>query len=303
MATLLSGLFKYNDSRDRRVKLLSKIARQEPVTVLLDKQLHQVVIDLKEYSNIAVWIHQQKTCRTRYTDKIQTLDSVIREINLGTIVKTKEFGGESSASREVIEQQQISELNKKLPSRININNAEFNAISIIKSPTLSTGKQPKSDATVLDQQNNPVAWISLKGSQFRWGGWLAYKDNTLISQWLDKIYKLTNGELTPGMSFGLHLTGAAGSAVMNKIMYGSNFGSSPDDSNVDCVLIGNVGIDTTGNVFADTIYNNGDVPEPQHTPYIVLRYATGRNDAGFKNARAETNTLSETRRVVWLDDK
>lgn len=225
-------------------------------------------------------------------------------IELNQLKKTKEFGGEPTGNREKIEQGQIQEISNQLERaksgrpfiQLIVGDRTINAASVGKTPG-----NVKSDMTVFNETGKPVAWVSLKGHQFRWGGWTHLKNEPEISSWIERIKSETGKTLEPGQSYGLHI----GKNLTNRIIYGKNFETGERGiSNVDCVLAGDPNIKPSGEMFiltASSVYKNGDFPEGSHSPYLVIRYMQGRTDAGFLNARAETNTASEGRKVKWLD--
>jgi hypothetical protein len=225
-------------------------------------------------------------------------------ITFGKIKKTKEFGGEPAGNRERIEQVQIQEISDQLERakagstfiNLIVGDRTVNAASVEKTPG-----QAKSDMTILDETGKSVAWVSLKGHRFRWGGWTHLKDNPEISAWIKRIISETGNTLDPGQSYGLHIS----ENLANRIIYGKNFGSTERGvSNVDCVLVGDPKINSSAEGFiltSSTVYKNGDSPKDSHAPYLVIRYMQGRTDAGFVNARAETNTVDEKRKIKWLD--
>ena len=149
---------------------------------------------------------------------------------------------------------------------------------------------------ILDTEGNPVAWIRLKGEPFRWGGWQHLAKTPEIAEWLGRIKKVNNGIFESGMSFGLEIS----DDLANKIIFGKDFGGKPGFSNVDMVLVGDVAI-KNGSLTANRFYSNGKTPSGADKPYLVMRYMQGRNDIGFKDVRAETNTTGEGRKVKWLN--
>lgn len=301
-APLAPGLFKYQGTKKDRVPIfLQKIEDGSPFKIKIKDKILDVVIDPSEYQKVADWV-QNPTGSLR----LKTTDGLI--IPLGYIIKTKEFGGEAAGQRERIEQDQIADIAKDLEEAKNgkssipllVGDRVVQAARVEKEKGSVHGKAPKSDMTVIDEQGNPVAWVSLKGRPFRWGGWTHLLQVPEITNWLKRIKEETGGVFESKQSYGLHIS----DDVKTKIVYGKQFGGDRGFSNVDCVLVGDTSIKKDGDnfvLFARTIYTNGEVPKGDDEPYLVLRYMAGRNDAGFKNARAETNTKSEGRKVKWLD--
>lgn len=307
-APLGPGLFKYeqNPRKDRVPTFLEKIIMQEPFTIKHSNgQEEKVVFDPEQYEEIAKNLEQKNT-----KFKLKTLENPPRLIPFGAIVKTKRFGGELAGQREKIEQGQIGDIAEQLEKAkagkpyvmLKVGKKFVEAAGVIKTPELVGGRAPKSDMSVIDPSGKAVAWVSLKGRPFRWGGWNHLSNLPEIAGWLQRIREETNGVFGPGQSYGLHIS----DDIARRIIFGKDFPTGkPGISNVDSVLVGEVSVTPTKGGFvlgAETEYKNGEVPTGQDAPYIVMRYMLGRPDIGFKNARAETNTKSETRKVKWLDN-
>lgn len=301
---------RYEDDPDRdRVPIfLEKILMQTPFTIKTAAGEEEVIFDPSQYDEIAQNLEQKNT-----NFQLRTMEDPPRLIPFGKIKKTTEFGGEGSFSRETLEQAQIAGLSEELEKLkagqpfikllvgkgATVKDA-FNAARFEKTP----GKV-KSDMTVFNENNEPVAYVSLKANNFKkWGGFTHLIGlYPIIKTWVDKIKELTGGELSPRKSYGLHLTD---DTIKNKIVFGKFYGQNFGVSNVNCVLVGKLSIVPAGEgVFklnGSTVYNNGDTPTGVYEPYLAVRFATDRPDLGIKNARAETNTKNETRKVEWLDN-
>lgn len=296
-----ADILKYpNSSRDRLPPFLEKIIMQSPFTLVNGKQ---VIIDPNEFEKIADWFNGPRTTNL----KMNTIDG--NSISFSSLEKTKEFGGEKAGRRENVEQGQIEGIEKELEDAkagnpfvpLTVGNTVVNAAAVRKTPELINGRQPKSDMTVYDENDNPVAWVSLKDKRFRWGGWNHMMHRPEIAEWISRIKSINGGVLQPKESYGLH----ASDDVKNMVVFGKDFNSGKFGiSNVNAVLIGWTHIKKTGKKYvlsADKIYPNGVTPTGEDEPYLVVRYMLGRPDVGLKNARAETNTKNETRNVKWLD--
>lgn len=298
-----TGLFKYVGTKKDRVPVfLQKIKDKTPFTVKTKSGVDEVVIDPSEYDRVESWIKNPTP-----NFKLKTIDD--RIVPFGSIIKTKEFGGESAGQRERIEQGQIEGIAADLEEakagnpfvELLVGDKVVNAAAVEKERGTVNGRAPKSDMTVLDENGNAVAWVSLKDKTFRWGGWQHLHKVPEIADWLNRIEAITGRVFENGQAYGLHIS----DEVKQQIVYGKDFGGERGFSNVDAVLIGWTNIKKQGNKFvltSDTVYKNGDIPSGPHTPYLVMRFMNGRNDLGFKNVRAETNTVSEGRKVKWLDN-
>jgi len=299
-------MFKYKDhpNRDRVPIFLDKIIMQTPFTIKTAAGEEKVIFDPTQYDEIAQNLEQNNT-----NFQLKTIEEPPRFISFGKIKKTKEFGGEGSFSRERKEQAQIAGLSEEL-EKLKAGQPFIKLIvgkgSIVNAARFEkTPGRVKSDMTVVNENNEPVAYVSLKADNFKkWGGFTHLVGSyPTIKAWVDKIKEITGGELGPRESFGLHLNN---NEIKNKIVFGKDFGQDVGVSNVNCVLVGKVSIAPAGSgVFklnGDTVYDNGVTPTGIYEPYLTVRYMTGRPDLGLKNARAETNTKNETRKVKWLDD-
>lgn len=305
-APLTNTLYKYLDKK--KDIILRKIKDSDPFTVKIKNKTFDVVIDPSEYGKAQQWLTHGREAGVKF----KTVDGMT--INAGSIVKTKELGGEEAGKREKIEQRQIASIaadlekakNGKSSIQLTVGDRVVQAARVEKEQGLVNGKAPKSDMTVIDEQGKAVAWVSLKGLHARWGGWTHLLQDENIKNWIARIKQETGNILNPKQSYGLHTN----DEVKQKIVYGKKFGktnnveNSRGISNVDCVLIGSTSIKKEGENFvlsANTVYTNGEIPTGDNDPYLVLRYTSGRTDAGFMNARAETNRKGEGRKVKWLD--
>jgi hypothetical protein len=300
----LSGkeLFKYRNTRKDRVPIfLEKIKEKKPFTIKTAHGKEQVVIDPTELSKAEQWVKNPVGNLL-----LKAMDG--RKIPLGSIIKTKDFGGEEPGQREKIEQGQIGDIEKQLESfkngqpsiKLKVGNRIVDAARVGKTVETVHGRAPKSDMTVYDTNNNAVAWVSLKGLHFRWGGWLHLAKIPEINDWIKKVVKTVGGTLRNSEAYGHHLS----PELANLIVFGKEFGKAPGISNVDLVIIGDADIKKIGDHIELTgtrTYANGETPTGKDEPYLVLRYYRTRNDFGIKNARGETNTKSEGRKVRWLD--
>ena len=296
-----ADILKYpNSPKDRLPTFLEKIIMKSPFTLANGKQ---VVIDPNEFERIADWFNGPRSTNL----KMNTIDGNL--ISFSALEKTKEFGGEEAGQREKTEQGQIEGIAQELEDAKNgqpyieliVGNSKIHAARVSKTLELVNGRQPKSDMTVYDENNNPVAWVSLKDTKFRWGGWNHMMHRPEIAAWIARIKAINGGVLQPKESYGLHTS----DDIKNMVVFGKDFNSGKFGiSNVNAVLIGWTHIKKNGKKYvlsANKIYPNGVTPTGEDEPYLVVRYMLGRPDVGLKNARAETNTKNETRNVKWLD--
>jgi hypothetical protein len=308
-APLAPGLFKYEGTPKARVPIvIQKIQSGSPFKVKTTQGVEDVVIDPAEADRFSAWTQTSP----RPNLKLKTAEEPPREIPLGSIIKTAEFGGEESGKRVAIEQLQIDGLSGELEAikqklgkssiPLKIGKRVVQAATFGKTTELINGRAPKSDMTVYDENGHAVAWVSLKADNFaKYGGWNHLINLPEIQQWLSKIKAETGGVFQSGQAFGLHPS----NDIKNLVVFGKNFFSGqPGISNVDVVLAGYPKIAKSGRGYqltAQQVFANGDTPSGDYEPYLVLRYMLDRPDVGFKNARAETNTKFEKRKVKFLD--
>ncbi len=308
-APLGPGLFKYEGTPKARVPIvLQKIQSGSAFKVKTTQGVEDVVIDPNEVSKFDAWTKQTP----RPPLKLRSAEQPPREIPFGAIIKTSEFGGEESGKRVAIEQLQIDSLAQALEDikqktgkasvPLKVGKRTVRAASLGKTTELIHGRAPKSDMTVFDEAGHAVAWVSLKADNFaKYGGWQHLKNLPEIQAWLAKITAETNGVFQSGQSFGLH----PNNDIKNLIVFGKNFFTGqPGISNVDVVLAGYPKIVKAGRGYslsAQQVFANGDTPTGDYEPYLVMRYMKDRPDLGFQNARGETNTKFEKRKVKFLD--
>lgn len=308
MATLAAKeLLKYKGKENDRIPiLLKKIRNSEPFTIVLkNNEEKDVIVDPAEFERVKTWAENPTSVL-----QLKTLDPEYPIIPLGNIKKTREFGGKDSTfglEKEISQidgiQGELAKAKGDAPSvELKIGDRVVNVASVEKEKTMMPGgRAPKSDLTAIDEEGKSVAWVSLKTEDkkrgFRWGGWSHLTQLPEIKEWIERIKSVTGNELEPGQSFGLHIS----DELANKIVFGKNFGGERGPSNVDLVLIGEPKIEN-GQLSGTRSYANGETPQGDDRPYILIRYMNNRPDLGFKNARAETNPMSEKRNVTFLDD-
>ncbi len=308
-APLGPGLFKYEGTPKARVPIvIQKIQSGSPFKVKTTQGIEDVIIDPAEAPKFDAWTKQSPRPNLR----LRTAEEPPREIPFGSIIKTSEFGGEDSGKRVAIEQMQIEGLSGELEAikqqtgkasvPLKVGKRLVQAASFGKTTELVSGRAPKSDMTVFDENGHAVAWVSLKADNFaKYGGWQHLMNLPEIQEWLTKVKAETGGVFQSGQSFGLHPS----NDVKNLVVFGKNFFSGQSGiSNVDVVLAGYPKISKSGTAYqlsAQKVFANGDTPSGDYEPYLVLRYALDRPDVGFKNARGETNTKFEKRKVKFLD--
>ena len=240
-------------------------------------------------------------------DRLSTVQKIAQELPGATVSPNGKVVHYNGAKIEVKpEESQHGGLNKEIAQRGTIDGAIKAAMGNNDHIMLQVGRRvvqaagavkphgnPKADVEILDPAGKAVAWISLKapkgpGGAFKWGGWLKYRNNDDISNWIKDIIAKTGGVLKPKESYAHRID----VATKLKIMYGSNFGSAPGVHNVDEIIIGNPHLENLGKIYSlkgDVTLANGDLPPDHYDPIAVLAYRPDRHEAGMKFARAETD--------------
>lgn len=149
----------------------------------------------------------------------------------------------------------------------------------------------KADAEILDNNGEPVAWISLKnGSNPRdmnqWGGISEFTDHPEVQEFTNSIRNKFGNTFHEYESYGKLIKD---SNLKAKIVFGKNFGGSRGLYNVDMVLQGNPILkkinDTTYLLIATHYWKNGNIPTSTYDPVFLIKYTNGRRDFGIIDAR------------------
>lgn len=317
----IAGMRKYiGTPKDRITIFLDKVRNRSPFTIKTHQGQQQVIIDPNEADRLEKEFNEPSDSKTIWinleTDDNQSTPS---RIKLSDIVKTAEFGGEESGSREKLEQMQKASVELQLKTLLNDRDyiwlnlgttadpVMVHAASVIKTPGVM-----KSDMTILDEYQQPVGWISLKaGKDFKWGGWQHLSGNPDITAWINRIKDVTTSAstgkptLSPGQSFGLSTT-AVPYEIKEKILFGKNFGQNYGVSNVNMILYGIPFIKHEKNdiytLDADKKWINGQIPQGEYEPFLLMRYIGDRQDSGILHARGET-AWNTQRNITWLDNQ
>lgn len=149
----------------------------------------------------------------------------------------------------------------------------------------------KADAQIVDNTGTPVAWISLKdGTTVRgfgqWGGVNHLGRDPEIVAFVQSLKTAFPDGIPRNGSWGVELKNPQLKALT---VFGKNFGSDSNISNVDLVLQGHPTLKKgTRNSYVLTgahTWHNGDIPAGEYEPVLMVRFAGDRNDFGIKNAR------------------
>jgi len=161
-----------------------------------------------------------------------------------------------------------------------------NAAGIIKVPG-----NVKADAQVIDENGEPVAWISLKDGTGprgfgQWGGVNHLSRDPDVMKFVQDLKLKVGPEIPRGPTYGSPITNNRLKALA---CFGKAFGGPPGESNVDLILQGHPTLKkgTRGSyvITGAHSWHNGDIPQGEYEPVLTARFAPDRNDFGIKGAR------------------
>lgn len=149
----------------------------------------------------------------------------------------------------------------------------------------------KADAQIIDQAGNPVAWISLKDGTTpkgfgHWGGVDHLAQHKEVAGFVNAIKATFGTEFPRGPTYGVKIKDPTLKAIT---CFGKNYGGAPGVSNVDLILQGHPTLKkgTRGSYVltgAHTWYN-GDIPEGEYEPVLIVRFSADRGNFGIVGAR------------------
>jgi hypothetical protein len=150
----------------------------------------------------------------------------------------------------------------------------------------------KADVAIVDENNNPTAWVSLKdGTSARdFQGFGGVTDPSVanhpeLQKFVADLKAKVGNQLPRGTAFGRAIQD---SQLKNQIVFGKEFGGEPGHSNVDLVLQGTPKITQEKGGFVLTgnhTWANGVTPSGDYDPTIIASYREDRNNFGIKGAR------------------
>lgn len=153
-------------------------------------------------------------------------------------------------------------------------------------------KGVKADVVIVDENNNPTAWVSLKdGTSARdfqgWGGVTGptVSSHSELQKFVADLKAKVGNQLPRGTAFGRAIQDTQ---LKNQIVFGKEFGGEPGQSNVDLALQGTPEITQGKNGFVLTgnhTWANGVTPSGDYDPTIIASYRADRNNFGIKGAR------------------
>jgi hypothetical protein len=149
----------------------------------------------------------------------------------------------------------------------------------------------KADAQVVNELGEPVAWISLKDGTTakgfgHWGGIDHLTNDPEVAAFIQNIKATFGTEFPRGPTYGVKINNPRLKAVT---CFGKEFGGAPGISNVDLILQGHPTLkkgSRGGYVITGAhTWHNGDIPEGEYEPVLMVRFASDRFNAGIRGAR------------------
>lgn len=149
----------------------------------------------------------------------------------------------------------------------------------------------KADVEIVDDQGNPVAWISLKDGTTpkgfgHWGGVDHLASDPEVSAFVKGIKAAFGDQFPRGPTYGVPIKNPKLKALT---VFGKDFGGAPGRSNVDLVLQGHPTLKKgTRGSFVLTgahTWHNGDIPANGYDPVLIVRFSADRGNFGIAGAR------------------
>lgn len=203
-----------------------------------------------------------------------------------------EFNLIEGVDRERVQKEQTKSIRVQLKRVLGNNPSVFlkvgdrivSAAGVVDIP----GKK-KADIAIVNENNEQVAWISLKENRkSQWGGFIEIQESSKDHEWIrifqEDVQMITQGIMLPGESLRLD---KISDEFEKSIIYGKDFGSAKRGiHNVDVVLMGEMLIrkNKEGYVLeASTVYVNGD--KPLEPVIIHARYTHKSNSLNVKHCK------------------
>ena len=217
-------------------------------------------------------------------------------------LKTGEFGGRGEGSGTDAETAAMNDFNDKLNKllkslnkssvRVMINRRIVECAQMVKTEGKYNGKEPKSDMTIIDAHNKPVAYISHKAGSsakdFQQYGGVSnmalptrYHNNPEIKSFMEGVLRERPEGLASGDQFYKEVKDAS---LVKIMMYGPKYASNtPGISNVDEFHLGNMSLQgakgATYKIVSSHKGTNGDMPRGDYAATFIVRAQFRRSPA------------------------
>jgi hypothetical protein len=157
---------------------------------------------------------------------------------------------------------------------------------------------PKADIAIVDNEGAPVAWISLKDGTNpkgfgQWGGIDHLAKDPEVARFVKSIKTTFGSQFPRGPTYGVKIKNPQLKALT---VFGKDFGGSPGINNVDLVLQGHPTLKkgTRGSyvLTGAHTWHNGDIPEGEYEPALIVRFSSDRGNFGIAGARISSYPTS-----------
>jgi hypothetical protein len=235
----------------------------------------------------------QQISNTLPDSKISVDGKVVQYDGASILVKPEEaqHGGRA------VEQGQIDELGKLITA--NLNGKPY-ILLVVGGRTVraaGTNKAPegvKADTVIVDNDGNPVAWISLKDGRaprdiVLWGGishqpMVSHPEIQQFIQDAKAAFPAPEG-IPKGSTYGRLVQDPQ---LKTWGTFGKEFGNNPGQSNVDLILQGTPKFVKSKGGFVLTgekTWSNGEIPGDAYDPVLMISHRSDRSNFNIPNAR------------------
>lgn len=160
---------------------------------------------------------------------------------------------------------------------------DYTSNKVIELPNVGSTNKKETKADMIIKTDNGDLYISLKGNTFRqWGGLTQIIEETEVKDFVNaaKVGIASDSNVE-------YIRKVSSSDVINKSIYGKDYGNAFGTENVNYVIIGeSISISSPNNTIkASHIYKNGQKVDATYSPYFLSRKDSGRNDQGIQSTR------------------
>ena len=240
-------------------------------------------------------------------------DNTGKTYSISDLLKDSYFGGQGKGSGTKVEDANLQLLNNQIlnlveenggPINVKVGNKIYN--NIIKAETQPG--QPKSDFNLIDEENNPVIFISHKkaGGKYadatdfiRWSGYTMYAEdpeviafNTALEDFLQK----NNLSGVPNKT--RFIAPIKNEELIHKLIYGPDYGGEYSKDNVNIILQGEIFLKpkdpNTYELSAEHVLTPPNIPnkDSDYYPYLTSSYRADRGMFEIPNNEAIAMTKS-----------
>jgi hypothetical protein len=233
-------------------------------------------------------------------------DDSDKQYNISDLEKDPYFGGKGSGSGTVVEDANLQILNNQILKLVEENGGPINVKvgdkiykNIIKAK--SQFGTPKSDFNLIDENDNPVVFISHKKAGgkgpdakdfIRWSGYTIYADHPEVkkfNQALEKWIEENNPEQGVPRS-SKFIAPVQDPELIRKLIYGPKYGGEYGPDNINIILQGKITLkhlqDNNYELSAQHELLPPELPEGEYQPYLTAAYRGDRNMFGIKHNEA-----------------